>query len=78
MNKKTVLILLCLVTLLLVALSVLALLAGQQSSIGIIGGADGPTAIVVTGSPVGLYIITALFLIAATVWYLIYRSNNKR
>lgn len=79
MNKKVVLIILCVITLLLVTASFFFLASSQQgSSIGIIGGADGPTTIFITGNPLGLYITTGLFLIAATVWYLIYRSGNSR
>ena len=54
-------------------------MAGQQSA-GIIGGADGPTTVWVTGtgSPAALYIITAVLLIAATVCYLLYRSRHSR
>ena len=77
MNKKIVLIVLCLLAFALVVFS-MAVLLGQQGSSGIIGGADGPTAIFVTGNPIGLYIVTAVFLVAATVWYLIYRTNNMR
>ena len=54
-------------------------MAGQQS-VGIIGGADGPTTVWATGtgSPAALYIITAVLLIAATVCYLLYRSRHSR
>ena len=47
MNKKIVLIVLCLLAFALVVFS-MAVLLGQQGSSGIIGGADGPTAIFVT------------------------------
>ena len=48
-----------------------------QSSIGIIGGADGPTAIFVTGSPVST-IVLAMLVIAAVVAVVIVRKKKKK
>lgn len=39
---------------------------GEDSSVGIIGGADGPTAVFVTTSPIG-GLLTTIFLIAGSV-----------
>lgn len=36
----------------------------QTSSIGVIGGADGPTAVFVTGSPWGIAVAAALAVLA--------------
>ena len=50
----------------------------MNDSIGIIGGADGPTAIFVTGSPAGL--VLALLLIAAVIGaviWLFWRKHKK-
>ena len=79
MGKKVLLVVLCLLALVGAALSMLSLMAGQQS-VGIIGGADGPTTVWATGtgSPAALYIVTAVLLIAATVCYLLYRSRHSR
>ena len=79
MGKKVLLVVLCLLALVGAALSLLSLMAGQQSA-GINGGADGPTTVWVTGtgSPAALYIVTAVLLIAATVCYLLYRSRHSR
>lgn len=76
-TKKWLLIVLCIVALALVAFSLISL-ATQQNTAGIIGGADGPTAIFVTGSPMGLYIATGVVLLITTVLYLIYRTRNTR
>ena len=79
MGKKVLLGVLCLLALVGAALSLLSLMA-EQKSVGIIGGADGPTTVWVTGtgSPAALYIVTAVLLIAATVCYLVYRSRHSR
>ena len=45
-------------------------------SVGIIGGADGPTAVFVTGSPLPL-ILTAAALLAALVLLIYHRSRRK-
>ena len=76
-TKKWLLIVLCIVTLALVAFSLISL-AAQQNTVGIIGGADGPTAIFVSGSPIGLYIATGVVLLITPVLYLIYRTRNTR
>lgn len=76
-TKKWLLIALCVVALILVVISLFTL-AGQQGSAGIIGGADGPTAIFVTGSPMGLYIATGVLLVFVTVLYLVYRTRHTR
>ena len=76
-TKKWLLIVLCIVALALVAFSLISL-AAQQNTVGIIGGADGPTAIFITGSPAGLYIATGVLLVLATVLYLIYRTRHTR
>lgn len=76
-TKKWLLIVLCIVALVLVAFSLISL-AAQQNTVGIIGGADGPTAIFVTGSPMGLYIATGVVLLITTVLYLIYRTRHTR
>lgn len=84
MGKKVVLIILILLALAATGLSMLSLM-NEQQSIGIIGGADGPTTIIVstmvTENPNGsivLYAVTAVLLVTATVVYLIYRSRNRR
>lgn len=75
--KKLLLMLVCVVALVLVVFSITALQA-QQYAIGIIGGADGPTAVFVTGNPIGLYIATAAALLAATVLFLVFRTRRPR
>lgn len=71
MNKKAALILLCLVSLVLVILSFLTLWASSPENAG-------EVVIFTSGNPIGLYILTAMFLLASTVWYLIYRTQNRR
>ena len=71
MNKKAMLIVLCLVTMLLAALSLLGLLASSPET-----SAESPD--FPGENPVGLYVTTILFLVASTVWYLIYRTQNRR
>ena len=48
----------------------------NASSIGIIGGADGPTAIFVTGSPVGtiLMMLSAAVVIGLGIWFFVRRK----
>ena len=84
MGKKVILIILILLALAATGMTVLSLM-NEQQSIGIIGGADGPTTILVStvvtenpNSSVALYAVTAALLVAATVAYLIYRSRNRR
>lgn len=69
MNKKVVLIILGVITLGLSVASLVTLLRVQETGASpVIGGSQ----------PVGLYLLTGIFLIAMTVWYLIYRSGNSR
>ena len=70
-NKKPMLIILCLITLVLVVLSLMTLMAQTPDGAGV-------NVLFVSGNPLGLYITTILFLIASTVWYLIYRTRNTR
>ena len=47
----------------------------EAASIGIIGGADGPTAVFVAGNPAGLIavVLIAVIAIGITVWKLMQR-----
>ena len=79
MGKKVLLVVLCLLALVGAALSLLSLMAGQQS-VGIIGGADGPTTVWMTGtgSPAALYIVTAVLRVAAAVRCRLSRGRHSR
>ena len=45
---------------------------GNMASVGIIGGADGPTAILVAGDPAGPWLAAgfAILALAGGIWYL--------
>ncbi len=49
----------------------------EDASIGIIGGADGPTAVFVTGSPITI-IVTAVAVIAIIVAMVILIKKKKK
>ena len=51
----------------------------EAASIGIIGGADGPTAIMVSGSPVWLiaaFVVAAVVVGGAAALYLYHKNKN--
>ena len=57
----------------------------EDSAIGIIGGADGPTAIIVTGSPVGpvlellaVVLVLAVIVTAAVLLIRHFRKKKKK
>jgi Na+-transporting methylmalonyl-CoA/oxaloacetate decarboxylase, beta subunit len=52
----------------------------DAASIGIIGGADGPTAFFVSrGTPPPRFVFPVIFVISAILWLLLrYKSNNDR
>lgn len=52
----------------------------QAGSIGVIGGADGPTSIYVAGklSPVAEYVPIALFVILLAVWLILRHKSKDR
>lgn len=52
----------------------------MSTSVGVIGGADGPTSIFIAGkigTPWGLYIVTAIVLIATIVYFVRKHKRNK-
>ncbi len=51
--------------------------AGKGMSVGIIGGADGPTAIFVTGSPMGAIVIAAVLVLAVVATVVILKKRKK-
>jgi len=52
-------------------------LPSDTASIGIIGGADGPTAVFVNTSPAPWYIMPAVFVVALCAW-LFFRYKSKK
>ena len=54
--------------------------SAESSSIGIIGGADGPTAIFVTSNINWLHVcgIVGILIVAALVVFFIYRNKKKK
>lgn len=51
----------------------------DNSSIGIIGGADGPTSIFVAGRLLGIFAIPIIWIgLSALITFLVVRHNNKK
>ena len=75
--KKVISVLIVIIGVILLAFGVAAETA-QNASLGIIGGADGPTVIMVAGSPgaaLGV-IIAGILLIVAGIWFFIRRKRK--
>ena len=53
--------------------------SAESSSIGIIGGADGPTAIFVASSPSDSWLICipTIIVVAVTIWHFVRKRNKK-
>ena len=53
--------------------------AVDASAIGIIGGADGPTSVFVTGSAVPSYLVPVIFVLSLLTWlFLRFKSKNAK
>ena len=54
--------------------------SSESASVGIIGGADGPTAIFVTSNINWLYVCGFISIIVVAIWValIIYRNRNKK
>jgi Na+-transporting methylmalonyl-CoA/oxaloacetate decarboxylase beta subunit len=59
-----------------VGAAILLALRPSDASIGVIGGADGPTAIFIGGDPVGLIAVAAIVICLAAVAVLLIRRKR--